>query len=423
MISKDTGIRCITLISSSIDSMLIPIRVRGKNKRDQSRNLRGSVLEQGAATRPRGRPLKLGASSTSDSTTSSHPRRSSKTSRPSKSRRKQMKEGRLPEAEFKMPLSRLESLPVELLQSIFLYSPNIHLPLASPYLARALSSEHLYSRLILLAFSAIIRTHEELVLHPDLTSASLQTAIMSRRWFNSDLMRRCQVIFAKEILETEQSNSTWEVISDKTTEVSNINSVHQTSRRTFQLRRDHLSKQIDVFQGDFGTSVHIVGVASPKFYRFPLCQTAAWVAQSEHVLIPETSLHGPWTKEKLDLLEMLCSAGATVDWINTSAGEIAEQGLKDAIMEGSMRAVKLLTKEPTCISREIERKNIGVKIDTRHVRLAVLEAGCDVDIVQALVQHPKSTIDLDDREIVAWAIRDQWKGSMKGGWLLNKIHN
>lgn len=334
-----------------------------------------------------------------------------------------MKEGRLPEAEFKMPLSRLESLPVELLQSIFLYSPNIHLPLASPYLARALSSEHLYSRLILLAFSAIIRTREELVLHPDLTSASLQTAIMSRRWFNSDLMRRCQVIFAKEILETEQANSTWEVISDKTTEVFNVNSVHQTSRRTFQLRRDSLSKQIDVFQGDSGTSVHIVGVASPKFYQFPLCQTAAWWAQSEHVLIPEKSLHGPWTKEKLDLLEMLCSAGATVDWINTSAGEIAEQGLKDAIMEGSLRAVKLLTKEPTYIPRGIDRKNIGVKIDTRHVRLAVLEAGCDVDIVQALVQHPKSTIDLDDREIVAWAIRDQWKGSMKGGWLLNKIHN
>jgi len=333
-----------------------------------------------------------------------------------------MKEGRLHEAEFKMPLARLESLPVELLQSVFLYSLNVHLPLASPYLALALSSQHLYTRLVLLAFSGIIQTGVEVVLHPALTSASLQTAVMSRRWFNLDMMRRCQVIFAKEILEIERSNSTWESSDDKITEVDlGIDGVHQTSRRSYQLRRDNSCKRVEVFQGVFGTSVHVLGAYFPSVYRFPLCRTTAWMAQSENVLIPEKVLHGPWTKEKLDLLEMLCSAGATVDWINTSAGEIAEQGLDDAIMEGNLRVVKMLTQKPAYILREIKRKNVGVKIETRHARLAVLEAGCDLDIVEALVQHPDSTIDLNDDQIVAWAVKHNLEGDERGSYLLDRL--
>ena len=49
-------------------------------------------------------------------------------------------------------LSNLESLPVELIEKIFLYSLNTNLPRASPHLAAALSSEQIYRLLILLAF-------------------------------------------------------------------------------------------------------------------------------------------------------------------------------------------------------------------------------------------------------------------------------
>ena len=49
-------------------------------------------------------------------------------------------------------ISILESLPVELLEMIFLYSLNVNLPRASPFLAGALSRERIYELLILLAF-------------------------------------------------------------------------------------------------------------------------------------------------------------------------------------------------------------------------------------------------------------------------------
>lgn len=342
-----------------------------------------------------------------------------------------MKEGRLPKPDSKMSLSRLESLPVELLQSIFLCSLNVHLPLASPYLALALSNEHVYTRLILLAFSGTQRDGEAL-LYPDLTSASLQTAIMSRRWFRLDLMRRCQVLFATDILERERSNSAWEIISDETEKISlQDNRDGLISKRSYRLQRDHLSKRVAISQMTTNTLVNVVEKRSTAIYDFPLCISHAWVERSEHVLLPEKLLHGPWNDEKLDLLEMLCMAGATVDWVNTSAGEIAEQGLNDAIMEENRRAVNLLIRGPTSdlswkpryIYWEIERKNVRVRINTRHVRLAVLEAGCNLDIVEELLQHPDSTVDLNDRQIVSWAVKHNAEGDIRGKQLLNRLDN
>lgn len=46
----------------------------------------------------------------------------------------------------------LEALPAEIIEQIFLHSLNLNLPRASPFLSRALSREHMYRTLILLAF-------------------------------------------------------------------------------------------------------------------------------------------------------------------------------------------------------------------------------------------------------------------------------
>ena len=63
-------------------------------------------------------------------------------------------------------ISRLESLPVELLEMIFLYSLNVNLPRASLLLARALSRERIYRLLILLAFWDDSDSDEELTQTP-----------------------------------------------------------------------------------------------------------------------------------------------------------------------------------------------------------------------------------------------------------------
>ena len=89
--------------------------------------------------RPPGRPFKLPRSASASSS------RSGRSERPSAS----------PSVAPTPPrrvLSLLEALPRELIEHIFLYSLNLNLPRASPSLAAALSREHIYKLLIILAF-------------------------------------------------------------------------------------------------------------------------------------------------------------------------------------------------------------------------------------------------------------------------------
>lgn len=103
------------------------------------------------------------------------------------------------------PCSRLESLPVEIIQSIFLYSLEINLPRASPYLSRALSNQVLYTWLIRLAFSSANPGSREAFFTPDFLPPPLdfwglswqqrqhlQTALLACRWCTLPLLRQCQ---------------------------------------------------------------------------------------------------------------------------------------------------------------------------------------------------------------------------------------
>ncbi|OJJ97506.1 hypothetical protein ASPACDRAFT_123433 [Aspergillus aculeatus ATCC 16872] len=101
--------------------------------------------------------------------------------------------------------SRLESLPVEIIQEIFLHSLEVNLPRASPRLAEALSTPALYTWLIRLAFSstnASAATHfftrdflpqplDFFALSP-VERRDLQTTLLACRWCTLPLMRQCQ---------------------------------------------------------------------------------------------------------------------------------------------------------------------------------------------------------------------------------------
>lgn len=101
--------------------------------------------------------------------------------------------------------SRLEVLPIEILQLIFLYSLEINLPRASPHLSRALSNPLLYTWLIRLAFSSTNPGSREGFFTPDFLPPPLdfwalswqqrqhlQTTILACRWCTLPLLRRCQ---------------------------------------------------------------------------------------------------------------------------------------------------------------------------------------------------------------------------------------
>lgn len=111
------------------------------------------------------------------------------------------------------PLSHLESLPVEIIQSIFLHSLEINLPRASPHLSRALSNPLIYTWLIRLVFSSAnpgsregIFTRDFLPPPLDFWSLSsqhrqhLQTTILECRWCTLPLLRKCQREYVEHVI-------------------------------------------------------------------------------------------------------------------------------------------------------------------------------------------------------------------------------
>ncbi|KAJ5566778.1 hypothetical protein N7535_006084 [Penicillium sp. DV-2018c] len=101
-------------------------------------------------------------------------------------------------------LSLLEVLPVEIIEKIFLHSRNLNFPKASLFLARALSAEHIYRALILLAFwdnggdvprseyvDRLMAPVEDVCLSFD-QRRELQRAIFKCRWCTLD--RICEQI-------------------------------------------------------------------------------------------------------------------------------------------------------------------------------------------------------------------------------------
>ncbi|KAJ6021152.1 hypothetical protein N7540_006656 [Penicillium herquei] len=117
------------------------------------------------------------------------------------------------------PLSRLESLPIEILESIFLYSLEINLPRASPHLGCALSNPLLYTWLIRLVFSSTNTGSRHGFFTPDFLPSPLdfwslgyeqrqhlQTTILACRWCTLPLLRRCQREYVEHAIRRKCAN-------------------------------------------------------------------------------------------------------------------------------------------------------------------------------------------------------------------------
>lgn len=156
--------------------------------------------------------------------------------------------------------------------------------------------------------------------------------------------------------------------------------------------------------------------------------------------IPNKLLHGPWIDEKCEFLEIAIRGGASVDWISSTSGEVANDGLLQAIEERNARAVRALlprlhppdsfpiytpggTTIGVCFDyREVPaRRGVGVIATTEHLRKAVVEGSCQEDVIEALLQAPSSTIDTYDAVINQWALDYNSRGKVEGTRLLNQL--
>lgn len=332
--------------------------------------------------------------------------------------------------------STLESLPAELLGMIFLQSLNVNLPRASLVLGTKLSAFHLKAELVYKAFASnrrfqplhldelktIYDTEEEI--------AHLQSDILASKWFNMQFLKLYIPMYLSKLVcsqfkaldlnwldGTSSEDLTTNLTTNLTTKLIDHACHHLDGYGDGEARYmweswslndwEILRLGLGLREGLLLMEIFITRKSKAYFKR-------RWKLLNcvRGCRIPEKVLHGPWTDDKCELLTILKRAGASVDWVNSTSGEVAEQGLCDALKEYNCNAVRLLTYG--YISDEDKRKanlrknhpdwsldqfhncdeTVGVKPQGKQVKAAIVDKNCPMDIVFRLLTslNPKINI-------------------------------
>ena len=357
--------------------------------------------------------------------------------------------------------SRLESLPTEILETIFLHSQNFNLPEVSLTLCRALSSRHL--RLVILRSCISLPCLQHLDINEAKELAKTQSALLRCRWFDhamfrhavdqlraaalvrffnepgaSDVRTTCppEALLGPDCPISDRSSSTIthfiENISEATSSAISLLMEDQSSIG-WKVEWTSIAKQrfrLYIFARGFcpmniqrsdGTGAMLASDRLCKFEVAPGCQ------------IPTKLLRGPWSESKKDFLRMMIVAGGTLDWETSNNGEVADKCLREAIAQGNKAVVYLLiygwtlmppqerSTFPDINGTRCSRCPISVTID--HLRLAVLEGGCSEAIVTSVMeitQTQKGCIEADEA-IENWATEKKARGDARGKWLLDYL--
>ena len=377
-----------------------------------------------------------------------------------------------------------EQLPTELLETIFLHDLNISLPQASPIIGNKLASKHVKTQLVLRVCSAGgLSTYpcEQAALFPSMTDhAEAQSAILRMRWMTwtfirqlipdyitktlvRELSERGLQWMGKGPLVTKETESTIrQYLEDNTVRFTKRNQDDPPVFWSISWRIENPPRFIRL---SFGLHDGLVTIEDRRVHGLDRSAQHVRSLSAERdqwrifcgingCKVPEKLLHGPWTTEKCDFLEMVIRGNATVDWVGTTSGEVAEKGLMQALREGNARATRLLVTRAGSLvpqglwglpyshssSTDIEKldsgpwpredlvqangfdlRGVGVIPRTKHLRTAVLEAGCQQDIVETLFMAEDTNIDVEDRFILHWAIEKRVIGDERGPWLLSML--
>ena len=369
----------------------------------------------------------------------------------------------------------LEQLPTELLETIFFLHPNISLPQSSPIIGNKLASKYVKTQLVLRVCSAErLDTYpgEQAALFPTLTDhAEAQSAILRMRWMTLTFIRqlipnyittilvrelgkrRLQWLGKGPLVTRETASTIRQYLEDKC--FTKKNSDNPLLFGNIRWRVENPPRLIHLFLG--------LGDGLVTIEERPIYETEGSVQYTVSLSagrdqwrifcgingcrVPRKLLNAPWTTEKCDLLKMLLRGNASVDWVGTTSGEIAEQGLMQALRAGNARATRLLVTragsgdprglwdvpcsphylafgsrmEEFSLDDPYKMRGVGVIPQTKHLRTAVLEAGCQRDVVETLLLAEDKNIDFEDRLILDWAVEKRLLGDERGLWLLSML--
>ena len=280
---------------------------------------------------------------------------------------------------------RLEHLPVELLQTICVYSLEINLPLASPRLMKKLSNKHIYMRFCFQAFFK----NDYFLLDPDtdytdqaLTDAdlsrtecqaaskdsTLQSTLLKRTWLTWSLYRE---YLHNSFRACTRGYNSWISKGKKAQEDQPGDSDASNEQSVYQ-RKLEQPQPIDFDAEDLTVR------KEPEYRWFRLLPTCQ---------IPEKLLRTPFTRDQVKYLRTLVRAGAVVDWYGSAAGELAETALEYAIEEGNLDTIRLLLHEA-----------IGIPWHERYLERAYAEqAQQSRKDFEPIISQLKETRALDER--------------------------
>jgi hypothetical protein len=289
-------------------------------------------------------------------TPSSTPAKRPRTSKLSKRKKK---------AVFAMPT--LQGLPQELLEMIFLYSMNTALPRSSPSLGRKLSSRAVTLEFTMRVFFHTV-DHETNYRDRKKTSDPVaQSDVLSCRFFTWDFF----------LAYVQKAHDTMVTLRGKAWERTGV---------------------------EVPGVRHFEGLWPFKFTTIP------YLSFAEGFHIPERLLHRPWAHDKASLLYVLVSLNGEIDWKGSMAGEAAKLGIREAIKEKNEQAVAALA----------VLLGVPKAIDTSMLRYAVIDCGCDVNIVRHLLfnaqilaqETSKDLLNFLDTRLWAWADANGSKGEV-----------
>lgn len=252
----------------------------------------------------------------------------------------------------------LLGLPQELLELIFLHSMNTSLPLASPLLGRKLSSQAVTLEVTMRTFFHTVDHTTNYRDRKKRSDKAAQSFLLTRRFFTWDFFRKYVQRSHDEMVKLR--GKAWEKTG-----------IEVPGWKTFE------------------------GLWPFRFTTIP------YLAFADGFHVPEKLLHGPWDEGKTNLLYVLASLNGEIDWEGSMAGETAKMGIREAVEQRNERAVAALS---TLLG-------VPKQIDTELLRYAVMECGCDVNILrhllfnaQILAQNvTKDQLDFLDTRLWAWA--------------------
>lgn len=218
---------------------------------------------------------------------------------------------------------------------------------------------------------------------------------------------------------------------------------------------------VNLFDGEIYIIICVDIEDHEHYNRLDFCFRYKLLQSLQDCRIPEKLLRGPWTSEKCELLDVIKRSGATIDWIGSTAGEVASQGLLSAIQENNPVAIRSLLSDPNLphplesepsvvqfarhqivygsppdfdftlppAEHTFPHDHVHVIPRTQHLRAAVIDLNCPPAIVELLLLYkpifetdpcgyPEFQIDFGDPQLRIWALKRKSEGDLRGAWLL-----